>query len=284
MLHFERHARLVFLVACLALVLSGIGFKAAVRLLNVHLMKEAVPLRQSLPTLPSRLGDWKKVGEDKPLDDAVIETLGTEDYLDRHYAIDGKPANGLMSLHLAYYTGFIDTVPHVPDRCFEAGGWRKQTLPENFDMPIDRSGWRVDNDHVHSSGAAYQLASYRHAITGEQITARMPVGDFQLRVTEFQRPAQPDVRLYAGYFFIANGRTTASPWDVKSLAFNQTDKYAYYVKVQFTMFGDPDFEAEDFIERVSEFAPLLLPPLMRRLPDWAEVELRQAEERSAPVQ
>ena len=132
MLHFERHARLVFIVACLALILSGIGFKAAVRLLNVYLMKEAVPLRQSLPTLPSRLGNWKKVSEDKSLDEAVIETLGTEDYLDRNYAIDGKPANGVISLHLAYYTGFIDTVPHVA-QADVAGEFRLADRPQRVE-------------------------------------------------------------------------------------------------------------------------------------------------------
>ncbi|UCD74964.1 MAG: exosortase-associated EpsI family protein [Phycisphaerales bacterium] len=283
MLHFERHARLVFIVACVALVLSGIGFRAAVGLLNVHLTKEPVPLRQSLPTLPSRLEQWKKIGEDGVLVAEVIETLGTEDFLDRNYAVDGRAASGLISLHLAYYTGFIDTVPHVPDRCFEAGGWRKQTLPKNYDLPMDRSGWQPDPDQVHPGGERYQRVTYPNPITDKPVTVRMPIGDYQLRVTEFQRPQQPDVRLYAGYFFIANGRTTASPWDVKRLAFNQTDKFAYYIKVQFTVFGDQSFEVADFMERVSEFAPLLLPRLMRCLPDWVEVGQRQAEEQSSPT-
>jgi hypothetical protein len=91
-------------------------------------------------------------------------------------------------------------------------------------------------------------------------------------VTEFQKVDQPDLRVYAGYFFIANGATTASPEAVKLLAFDPTDEYAYYAKVQFTMTGGREFGVEQFIEHVSDLCETLLPEVMRCLPDWAEVQ------------
>ena len=56
------------------------------------------------------------------MDAAMVESLGTDKYLTRSYALDGDPAKGTMLLHLAYYTGMIDTVPHIPERCWGAGG------------------------------------------------------------------------------------------------------------------------------------------------------------------
>lgn len=281
MLQFENHAKSAFIVACVTLLIAGAGFKGLVHALNVYLKKEPVELRQSLPTLPTRLGQWRKFGEDGTLTEEVIETLGTHDYLNRNYAPGGDAENGAVSVHLAYYTGFIDAVPHVPDRCFEAGGWRKQTLPANVDLPIDQSGWRDDPEAVHSGGQRYRLVNYVHPMTGRLEEVRMPIGDFRIRVTEFQNPQEPDVRLYAGYFFIANGLTACSPEQVKLLAFNHSDRYAYYAKVQFTVSGDSQFEVEDFIGRVSDLATELLPPLMRCLPDWAELESESAEDESA---
>ena len=42
-----------------------------------------------------------------------VEELGTSQYLDRTYALDGDPEKGLASLHIAYYTGAIDDVRHM---------------------------------------------------------------------------------------------------------------------------------------------------------------------------
>ena len=61
-------------------------------------------------------------GDDVVLDTAQVEELGTDRYLNRTYARDGHPDNGWIALHIAYYTGMIDAVPHIPDRCYEGAG------------------------------------------------------------------------------------------------------------------------------------------------------------------
>ena len=274
---FDRQARSAFIIACVTLALCGVGFRSAVGYLNVYLKKEPIELRAHLATIPKTLGRWKAVGERAPLDAAVIETLGTDQYIERVYAVDGVPGKGYLSLHIAYYTGMIDAVPHVPDRCFVAGGGLQlRALPHNYPLPIDRSGWRED-----PAGSAYPLVTFTDRITGRGVTARMPVGDFELRTTEFLSPDHPDVRTYAGYFFVANGRVTPTPEGVRRLAFDLSTKFAYYCKVQLVASGR-DLEAEPFVALAADLLTELLPELMRCLPDWSEVETA-AEEASTEV-
>lgn len=104
-----------YALTCATLVVGALGFRAAMAALDVYVRKEAVPLRESLDTLPTTLGRWKAVGEDRRLSAAVVENLGTTQYLDRDYAIDGQPAKGRLQLHIAYYTGTLDTIPHIPE-------------------------------------------------------------------------------------------------------------------------------------------------------------------------
>ena len=113
--------------------------------------------------------------------------------------------------------------------------------------------------------------------TLEAIEVLMPIGKFRIRTTEFEDKTRPHLRIFAGYYFIANGRITPSPDGVRLLAFNLNDKYAYYCKVQFTMVGDRKLDQEVFVRIAAGFTDGLLPELMRCLPDWSEVESLTAE-------
>ena len=86
----------------------------------------------------------------------------------------------------------------------------------------------------------------------------------------------PDIRIYAGYFFIANGQTTPNPEGVRAFAFNLKTKYAYFAKIQFTMPAPEQMTREEFAEAVADLAAELLPELMLCLPDWSEIESESA--------
>ncbi len=265
---FDRQAKSAFIIASVTLALCGVGFRSAIGYLNVYLKKEPIELRAHLATIPKTLGRWKAVGEAPPLDAAVIETLGTDQYLERLYVADDASGTGHLWIHIAYYTGMIDAVPHVPDRCFVAGGGLQlQALPHNYPLDLNQSGWRDD-----PTGRGYRLVTFADRITGRPVTARMPIGDFKLRTTEFLCEDSPDQRIYAGYFFIANGRVTPTPEGVRRLAFDLSTKFAYYCKVQLRA-GGRDLEAEPFVTQAADLLTELLPELMRCLPDWSEVEL-----------
>jgi hypothetical protein len=278
---FDRRAKSAFIVACIVLIACGLSFEWAVGHLNYYLRKEPIDMRASFSTIPDVIGEWRKAADDRILDKAMVEELGTDKYLNRLYAIEGQRTVPRLDLHLAYYTGMIDAIPHVPDRCMVAAGFNAKSLPENVPLTIDTSTWTVDPVHVNRwTGQPYPMVEFRHHFTGQQISARMPVGDIELRITEFESEDSPEIRVFAGYLFIANGRTTPTPDSVRLLAFAPSERHAYYCKVQFNMVGPASFTRQQFVDAVSAFFKDFLPDLMRCLPDWAEVE---ASDQPAPA-
>ncbi|MCA9290277.1 MAG: exosortase-associated EpsI family protein [Phycisphaerales bacterium] len=277
---FDRSARLALIVASLTLVVCGVTFQWVVQYYDVALRKRPVDVREQLSTISRRLGDWSARGSDRVIPDAVLEELGTEVYLDRVCVLDddagGREA---INLHIAYYTGLIDAVPHVPDRCFVAGGGATIIgQPENVPLPVDGAAWPVTDPPLLNlaTGRPYRFMTYAHPVTGRTITVHMPLNDLELRTSVFRPKDDPEARLFAGYLFIANGRTTCRPEDIRLLAFDLRDRYSYFCKVQFTMVGTRLTTKEQFVARASSLLEPLLPELMRCLPDWAEVERRDA--------
>ncbi len=275
---FDSKAKYALVAVCLTMLVSAIGFQSVIAALNIYLAKEPVELRQSLGTIPRQLGEWRARGEDVDLDAAMTEELGTEDYLTRTYVRERDGEEEAIMLHLAYYTGLIDAVPHVPDRCFVAHGWSISGLPQNLDLPVDTSGWRDDEENMSNDGTPYPVMDRIDPITRRPSEVRMPIGDLRLRTSEFRNEQNPNSRLFAGYFFVANGRTTPQPEAIRVMAFNRSEKYAYYLKVQVSMPVTEDVSVDEFLERSGEFMDLMLPEIMRCLPDWAEVEQEAAQQ------
>ena len=121
-MRFRRSVIAAYCCACAVMILGAAGFRVAVERLNVFVVKKPVELRGPLATIPPTLGSWRRVGEDTIFGAALVEELGTTQYLDRTYALDGDPEQGIASVHVAYYTGAIDDVPHIPERCWDAAG------------------------------------------------------------------------------------------------------------------------------------------------------------------
>jgi len=267
-IRFSPQGRWAFVIACVVIVLGGVGLQAGANALNVYLRKEPVDLRRSLANLPATLGDWKLV-EDYRVSEAAAEELGTELYVSRAYA---DPSGSVVNLHLAFYTGQIDVVPHVPDRCMVAGGLvERSPEPVQHALELDQSDWRIDGEHE-IDGKPYLISETKDWLTGLTENVRMPAGDLVLRSSEFVDPKNPEHRIHAGYFFIANGRLTPNPGGVRLLAFNPAEQYAYYCKVQFTARGDSDFDEQMFLNQVTDMLDELMAEVMRCLPDWAEVQ------------
>ncbi len=149
----KRRLRLKALTAVAAiLAVAAVGLNAAVPTLKLNFRKQAVDPRSSIFGIPTRMGPWVMIADHK-MPDEVVEELGTEQYVQRQYidlrradpdlvaeyeAADVKSeqlmrrlahsaaerggTNG-MYLHVAYYTGSVDTVPHIPDRCMLGNGF-----------------------------------------------------------------------------------------------------------------------------------------------------------------
>lgn len=271
----DRSVRNAFLAGCAALALGGVGFRVALGQLQVYLKKEPVSLREPLDSLPAALGSWKQVGKDSVFSDALIEELGTQNYLDRFYAVDGDPSKGLMQVHAAYYTGMIDAVPHIPERCWNANGLVMSGQPMVRPMQLTGKGWDPTSGPVQlGSGERYVMAEVRDSITRKTEKVALPLGKMEMTVTAFQDPRNPKATALGGYLFIANGGVTPSALAVRNLSFKLSDRYAYYCKLQFSaqLPGSPEEVLPKFDSMTAELLEQLLPHLMRCLPDWPAIE------------
>ncbi|MCP3905722.1 MAG: hypothetical protein GY715_19015 [Planctomycetes bacterium] len=273
---FDRHAKLALILVCLTMTVGAVGLRAAVRGLDVYLRKLPVRPREHLSNISTVLPGWRLIGGERKYSAEMVEELGTDIYLERVYVREDDPDEAQIQLHVTYYTGMIDAVPHVPDRCFIAAGYNTRSTPRNMPVDLARAGWRDDPAVTDPGGTPWPMVTYPHPITHEVVSVHMPAGEFRLRTTEFSHDDALDRRVYAGYLFIANGRIAVTPEEVKLLAFKKSERYAYYCKVQLHSIGGRDLTPEQFVTRSAEFLDALLPELMRCLPDWPEVQARAA--------
>ena len=276
----DPSVRLAYGALVAIVVASAVGFRAAVGLLNIYLRKESVSLREPLDSIPTTLGKWRRQGADMRLGGAMIESLGTNQYLDRQYAYEVDASKGVLLLHIAYYTGMVDAVPHVPERCWGAAGMSMVKQPAIVRIPLDRSAWDLVGGSVSPiSHERYPLASVLDPVTRRESKVSMPLGETDASVTVFQDSQSPDRRVVGGYFFVANARLASTPYIVRSYAFDLSNRYAYYCKVQFSLSvpkGDKDVEL--WTERTSDLLGHLFPYLMRCLPDWPSLESAETKE------
>ncbi|MEM8783209.1 MAG: exosortase/archaeosortase family protein [Planctomycetota bacterium] len=264
-------AGLTLLVGVLAT--TAVGFQSAVRATEVALIKQAVEMRHGFLMLPRQLGQtadgtgprWEFIHDDPPLEKYIEEELGTEHYITRFYrdaTMEDDASGSIARVHLAYYTGMIDTVPHVPDRCWVAGGIASVGA-ETYESTLDLAGAGPD-DQTDGLRVPTQL---RDPVDGKTF-ARMPGQAVPLRTFAGVHPNSGKT-MRATYFFVANGGFYASANDVRLLGFDPRDKYSYYCKVEITFpgLGDP----EEVKARVAALLSDLMPEVMAVVPDWADV-------------
>ena len=231
------------------------------------LIKDPLPLRHPLLMMPDQAGPWTLEREDPPMSADMLETLGTQTYVSRVYRDtswpDEKPG-GLARLHVAYYTGTPGTVPHVPERCFVAGGLRGLGKGVST-ITLDRDALRpVAN--VKNAGADTGF------ITDATLEPNVYLPARRIKASRFTfaHPDHPDRAQNVLYFFIANGQFMHSPDMVRLHGFDPQDQYSYYCKVEIQLFGVKDRDLAR--QRAGAMATHLLPQIMACLPDWRAVK------------
>jgi len=250
------------------LCVSAVGQAGVVRMTQAVLVKEEVPLRIDLRRMPSQIDGWRLVHVQKPLPPDVEKTLGTDKYITMTYEDmdlrEGEPGRRVR-LHVAYYSGTIDTVPHVPDRCFVGGGMDAIDLtfkPLQLDYLGDQKDPETDQWLVPSNLSSPEMV-------------RIPENEFQVRSAAFADRRQPDRTFQVKYFFITNGKFLAHANRVRVEGFNITDRYSYYCKVEVQWFDISDAQMAQ--QRTEDFMSVALPEIMACLPDWHEVRNGTAE-------
>jgi hypothetical protein len=267
-----------FLAALGVMASAAIGMSTAIHAMRIHLSKKPIYPASglTLSALPSETENWRRQGPDRIESAEVVEQLGTRNYVSRLY-VEKDPPQGspprVIDFHAAYYTGMIDTVPHVPDRCFIGGGMRfGGSAPRTIPLELDDSSWMPVQDVPEQwAGRVFTVRpSSRYGLTrGTRVTLPRDPHDIRMRVMEFvdDRTGQ---RIFAGYFFIANGGAVPRAEGVRRLAFNLTDDYAYYLKVQFVSYDARS--PEELADKASDLLSDIIGDLMYLVPDWVQVE------------
>lgn len=260
-----------------ALLAAGAASLSAVKsYFKLYTRKEPIQADSGLlvSSLPPDTPSWQRVGADHMEQEEVLAVLGTQNYLTRIYKerAPKDPKRPIhLSLHVAYYTGMIDTVPHVPDRCFVGGGMQIGEVVGDLPLHFDQEYWRPFNEVP---------ASVKDRVWRTRITNPYSKYEGQYRVLPFE-PQKMELRtmkfldknnqqLFSGYFFIANGGTVSRAENVRLLAFDLNTRYAYYLKVQVT---SADVKSgEELADAASSLIGELLGDIMLCVPDWVEVE------------
>lgn len=276
-LNFRGLMRPAFGVSMGLLLAMALGLTTTLGALGIFLQKKQIqaPGGRNVASLPLETDNWIAVGpSNADLSIEMVEELGTSNYLMRVYeqkkAEPGK-AKAQVQLHLAYYTGMVDTVPHVADRCMTAHGMQPVRLAEELPVKLDASTWRAD-DLVPKDAQGMAVFTGRTSRYSDRpnLRVRLPKGidDLRMRFSTFDIGGNQ--RSVAGYFFMANGGYTPSPEGVRVLAFKLQDNYAYYLKIQTTLNGAVD--SQEAARLTGQLLSDLMPEIARCAPDWVEVE------------
>lgn len=260
---------------------SAVGLRLYLELAGVQLQKLGIhaPGGRQVAAVPRELSGWVQVGSDVLLKKDAQETLGTGNYVSRLFRQkDGEDASRphVVDLHMAYYTDEIDPVPHVPERCFVGGGWQQAKDLGVIDIPMETRGWVPDEstrgqDYAGQQGVIYtvRLPNRWSDSPGSRVRLPRDVGPerpLAMKASEFVNGEQ---RIFAGYFFIANGGAAARASDVRALAFDRRNKYAFYLKVQVT--STTVSSGEELAEVAGDLLGEMIGEVMRVVPDWVEV-------------
>lgn len=260
---------MAFVAAVVLLLGASAALPAYLSYAKIRLQKRPIypPQNLQLRTLPRTAPGWAQVGEDEVLSKEAAEELGTDNYLTRSYVqsdVEAPNAPARLDVHMAYYTGMIDTVPHVPERCFVAAGVNLLGASQTVKVPLDMSRLIEDPD----SDKEPPILLGRGIEVQNRFRMPYRVNDLALRVSQYEEPSGG--RVLAGYFFIANGTVVSSADEVRLQAFGLQADYAYYAKVQFMSASVET--PEELAALVGDLLDELLPEIMRRMPDWIKVE------------
>lgn len=278
-LSWRSMRRPAFVLSSTLLIGAAIGLQAIVSVGGFYMTKKAITPDTSegaggilLQGLPVKTMSWERQGSDSVMTKENLEELGTSNQVSRWYV---KPAASkeekptAVELHGAYYTGMIDTVPHVPERCMVGAGWQLKTTWPDVKVPLKMERWRPKKDVAAELAGKVMEAPLLNQYGAVVRWMPMPIGaeDLRLRVSEFSGPNGQ--KLFSGYVFIANGGLSTTAEGVRLLAFNLTDDYAYYLKVQFN--SARASSPEELATQAGMLLDELFPDLMRCVPDWTKV-------------
>lgn len=222
-----------------------------------------------LMSLPENVGPFEALTEANAFSDSDLKALGLGTsydndrrpqrcsgwYYHRRFVDTRAAASSpykIWQLEVYYYTGLRDNVPHVPERCLQAGGF--EVLDRNaakFQVPMARAPWGdgFDVRRVH-----YRLSDPSGLTKGEG--------------AEY-------------YVFSLNGAPEDKWEKVRANLSSPLVRYAYFAKIQFAPVAGGSAGIKDTAEAdaaAEDFLNYFLPMILRELPSSAAIEQLKQED------
>ena len=118
----------------------------------------SVPIKQSLASFPTQIGEWKFIHSSTSSDD-VIEMLGVDDSIQFTYQ---NPAGKIVSLYVGYYSAVgVTGAYHSPKNCLPGGGWGIDAItPHSLATGIEGESNSVVSEMLIRNGDKYQIVQY----------------------------------------------------------------------------------------------------------------------------
>ncbi|MGC4031306.1 MAG: exosortase/archaeosortase family protein [Tepidisphaeraceae bacterium] len=256
--------RWAFIIVAAILVAAALGLNIFVQSMKVSFRKEAVDPAEPLKLIHADLGPWAQVTVDRAMNPDFEHELGTGLYLFRDYVDTRKlseadrkkllaasmedreklrvtmpalvdPKNAIR-FALTYYTGSVDTVPHVPDRCYAADGF-KPSAYQVVTWPV------LPREKESDRNVGVRLINFE-----DQIDSRR------------SRPRQ------VAYFFQVNGFYENDPiFGVRKRLQNLFERRAYFAKIELVT-DQADNAAAEIV--MADFLKNAMPDVERVLPQW----------------
>lgn len=272
-----------FVVAVILLGTAAATLNFATGYLALHFKKQPVQMRvaafDASDGFPATIGPWLQVTKDTPLDADTEHILGTSQYVNRIYVdtrvldlqqleelktqagkeraamlatMQREHPQAVMSLGLYYYTGLVDTVAHIPDRCYIADGYDVSSYQTRTNQ---RFGTYPDGSD--------RVVSYNYINFEDQ--------------TGQQRESKN-----VAYLFHVNGHYESSPLGVRRSLQNLFERYGYYAKMELMTVSpshadDPAGQraAQDSsLAAMDSFLSVALPQFERCMPDWGKLHAK----------
>lgn len=151
----------------------------------------------------------------------------------------------VIHMGLTYYTGLVDTVAHIPDRCYIADGYE----PSAYDIPT----WQLGPD---ASGKTYPLS---------------------VRFISFQDSTGNNrVSKCVAYVFHTNGHYESDPLGVRQTLEDLTERYGYYSKIELMTLVPKGLATDTDIattsQAMTDFLTSARPQIESCLPDWQKLK------------
>ncbi len=202
-----------FLICAGVLAITASAMSATIKLMGIYLEKEPIPLKRPLSQMDSfNLGPYKVAAKQKIDNPDVLETLGTEYYIQWILEDTNTPETSnarLCSLFITYYP-LPDVVPHRPEECYVGGGFQ-QISSEGVTLEINNDGKKrqVNASYLMFAGTELGLL-------------------------------ESETRFPLLYFFSVNGNYTGGRGDArfKVMTKNLFGKFSYFSKVEWKFYNN----------------------------------------------